>query len=304
MKKKFDVAVVGNAGVDTNVYLRECEMASTVESHFTENLDCVGQAGGYAARGYAQLGRKVAFIGSLGDDSAGEMVRKAFIHDAIDISAVFKDPEGTARSVNIMGADGARKSYYDGKGHLHIQPDLSVCQSIFSQSRLAHFNIPQWARTLLPVARAEGCVIACDIQDVVCADDPYRLDFIKNTDILFFSSVNHPDPMPLMKAFWAMNSQLIMVAGQGDRGCALGVNNELTFLPPVSMSKPVLDCNGAGDSLAVGFLSAHVIEGLDIEQAVHWGQWAARWCCTQQATTDNLLSQPKLHRLINGEEID
>lgn len=55
MQKQFDVAVVGNVGVDTNVYFYG-EPTFEQESNFTLNLDCVGQAGGYSARGFAQLG--------------------------------------------------------------------------------------------------------------------------------------------------------------------------------------------------------------------------------------------------------
>ena len=58
--RKFDVAVVGNVGIDTNVYIAGADIDFGVESNFTENLDYVGQAGGYAARGYAQLGKRTA----------------------------------------------------------------------------------------------------------------------------------------------------------------------------------------------------------------------------------------------------
>ena len=56
----FEVVVVGNVGVDTNVYLPGVDIDFSVESNFTQNIDYVGQAGGYSARGFAQLGRKTA----------------------------------------------------------------------------------------------------------------------------------------------------------------------------------------------------------------------------------------------------
>jgi acarbose 7IV-phosphotransferase len=42
-----------------------------VESNFTQNLDYVGQAGGYSCRGFVRLGRSTAFIGYVGDDHNG-----------------------------------------------------------------------------------------------------------------------------------------------------------------------------------------------------------------------------------------
>ena len=74
--KRFKVAVVGNVGVDTNVYLYGEDIDFSVEANFTENIDYVGQAGGYAGRGYAQLGKRTAFIGYVGDDYSGRFVRE------------------------------------------------------------------------------------------------------------------------------------------------------------------------------------------------------------------------------------
>ena len=138
----FDVAVVGGVGVDTNVYLHDADVDFDVEANFTDNLDYVGQAGGYASRGFAQLGKRTSFIGHVGDDHNGRLVREAFARDGVDTTALFTDPEGTCRSVNIMYRDGCRKNFYDGKGHMRLRPDLDVCRRVLEGARLAHFNIP------------------------------------------------------------------------------------------------------------------------------------------------------------------
>jgi len=49
----YDVVVVGNAGMDTNVYLKTLEVDYSVEANFTENIDSVGQGGGYTSRLYS-----------------------------------------------------------------------------------------------------------------------------------------------------------------------------------------------------------------------------------------------------------
>jgi hypothetical protein len=82
------------------------------------------------------------------------------------------DPLGTARSINIMYRDGRRKNFYDGKGHMLLQPDLKACRALLTGAGLAHVNIPNWARQLLPIARGLGVPIACDIQDVIRPDAP------------------------------------------------------------------------------------------------------------------------------------
>jgi hypothetical protein len=56
----LEAIVVGGAGVDTNV-------------------DYVGQAGGYASRLFAQLGKRTGYIGPVGDDHNGRLVRDSSV---------------------------------------------------------------------------------------------------------------------------------------------------------------------------------------------------------------------------------
>lgn len=288
------VVVIGNAGVDTNVYLHGADVDFTVESNFTENLDTVGQAGGYTARGYAALGLPVAFIGHVGDDASGNLVRRTLAADGIDTRALFTDPAGTARSVNIMYRDGRRKNFYDGKGHMTLAVDPDTVRETLRGARLAHCHLANWARTLLPVARELGLLIAADIQDVNDPDDPYRRDFIDYADVLFFSAANHPDPAPLIHRFGQGRPERVIVAGMGARGCALGTAAGVGYFPPPPLDWPVRDSNGAGDALAVGFLSSYVLGGYSAEASVLRGQIAARHTCTLRGTSDGLISLARL----------
>ena len=301
MSQAFDVVVVGNVGIDTNVYIPGEDIDFTVESNFTDNLDCVGQAGGYASRGYAQLGRKTAFIGYVGDDYQGRFIRQEFDRDGIDTTALFIDPAGTSRSINFMYRDGRRKNFYDGKGHMVLEPDLDICREVLAGSRLAHFSLPNWARRLLPVARELGLTIACDIQDVVRIDDAYRQDFVAYADVLFFSAVNQADPAPLIEAFLARNPAQIVISGMGARGCALGTHKGVEHFAPVEMEAPVIDTNGAGDGLAVGFLASHVLEGYSLQDSVLRVQIAARHTCTQRASSSNLIKAAELEHYFRAQ---
>lgn len=288
-----EVVVIGNAGVDTNVYLYGDDIDWRVEANFTENLDVVGQAGGYASRGYAALGRRTAFVGAVGDDAAGRMVREALEGEGVDVRGLFLDPRGTARSVNLMYRDGRRKNFYDGKGHMELEPELGLCRAVMAGARLAHINIPHWARRVLPLARELGLTIAVDLQDVVDPRDPYRRDFVEAADFLFCSGVNHPDPAPLAATLLGMSPARALVIGLGAEGAALATRSGVRRFPPAALDLPVVDTNGAGDALAVGFLVSHVLERRPLEEAVQRGQIAARLACSQRV--------PK--RLILAEEL-
>jgi sugar/nucleoside kinase (ribokinase family) len=290
----FEVIVIGNAGIDTNIYLPGSEIDFSVEANFTENIDYVGQAGGYASRGFAQLGYRTAYIGALGKDFQGEYVYQELSNDEINLAGIFEDPRGTARSVNFMYPDGRRKNFYDGKSHMELTADMDICSGLMVGSRLAHFNIPNWARKLLPVAREAGLVISCDIQDITDIGDRYRFDFIQQADILFFSAVNFDNVHFLMENFLGSNPQQLLIAGMGALGCAVGTSGGVRFYAPVDLDLPIVDTNGAGDALAVGFLSSYILEHYSLENSILRGQIAARYTCSIKASTSNLITRTHL----------
>ena len=299
----FDAAVIGAAGLDTNIYLYGKDIDFSVEANFSHNLDCLGGAGGYSGIGFAQLGKKTAYIGYIGDDFEGQFVRDELSRASINLEGLFTDPEGTARSVNVVYADGRRKNFYDGRGSMSVTPDLSICRKILSQSRLAHFSIVNWSRKLLPVARDMGLTISVDIQDVVEVNDEYRKDYIEEADVLFFSSVNFPDPEPVIKKFLSVKKDRLIIAGIGKNGCAVGSSAGIRFFPPVELPLPVVDTNGAGDSLATGFLSSYFLDGYSLEEAILRGQICARYCCSLRGNTPGLITKDQLnlyYRAIGG----
>ena len=293
MSAPIDVVVVGNVGVDTCVYFHG-EPNLSVESNYTLNLDYVGQSGGYSARGFAQLGYRTAFIGSLGADFCGEFIRREFEHDGIDLDGVFIDPAGSGRSINLVYQDGRRINFYDGKSHMTLQPDVQRCAAILSRAKPALFSIPNWARGIIPVARSLQMPVACDLQDVIDVYDPYRRDFIEGADVLFFSSVNFASPQPMMEALLHEFPQKLIISGMGSRGCAVADRNGIRFFPAIDLPEPVVDATGAGDGLAVGFLTSYFLEGKSLEDSILRGQIVARRTCAQKASTSNLITRAHL----------
>ena len=297
INKEFDVVVVGAVGIDTNVYFYTNHIDFDVEANFTENIDYVGQAGGYVSKGFAQLGYKTAFIGTIGNDSCGNQIREEFLHSGIDIEGIRFDPKGTKRSINFMYPDGNRKNFYDGKGHMEFEPDLNLCKSILSKSTLAHFNLMNWSRNLLPIAKDLGVKISCDLQDIVDINDPYREDFIKFADFIFFSTVNFSDPSIVIKKIHSKNPNpdLVVIVGMGKKGCVLATRNKIDFFESIDLENhPIIDTNGAGDELAVGFLSSFLFGKESLENSIMRGQICARYTCSIKASTSNLITKVKL----------
>jgi sugar/nucleoside kinase (ribokinase family) len=68
----------------------------------------------------------------------------------------------------------------------------------------------------------------------------------------------------------------------------------IRYFDPVNMAAPVIDTNGAGDGLAVGFLSSYVLGGYSLEDSIRRGQIAARYTCTQKASSAHLITPERL----------
>lgn len=167
------MVVVGNVGIDTNVFLHSStELIDGLreEGHFTSNVDYVGQAGGYTSRGFAALDRPTSFIGHVGEDVLGAWVRSELVGDGIDLTGLGIDPAGTARSVNLVGVDGSRINFYDGRGHRDLTVDPELVAELFAGARLA-FD----------------------------PDDEYLRDSLEDADVLFVSSAHHLNPAPMLK---------------------------------------------------------------------------------------------------------
>ena len=88
--------------------------------------------------------------------------------------------------------------------------------------------------------------------------DEYRQDFVKHADVLFFSSVNIEDPTIVASQYLQENPKLIIIVGMGSEGAMLITSDQMIKMPAVESEKPIIDTNGAGDSLAVGF--HHIIK--------------------------------------------
>lgn len=296
--------VVGNAGLDTLVFIDSDSVDLSMDSQFTRNIDVVGQAGAYSSRGFARLGRRTRFLGALADDAAGRMVREALEGDGVDISAVFEDPAGTARSVNLIPRDGSRRAFYDGRGHMTLEPPMTAAAAAVAGARLIHVHLANWARLVLPLSQrvAPDAVVSVDLQDVREVTDPYRADFVAAADVLFLSAANLADPVGAAEALLERSGRAgIAVVGLGREGALTVTPLGREHHPIPDLDLPVVDTNGAGDGLATGFLDAYALDGTTVAEAVLRGQLAARWTCAQVGGGD-LIDRPRLRQLLRAAD--
>ena len=279
MAAQHVLVVAGAFGIDTNVYPAGEQLGS--EMTFAHTTDGLGQAGCYSAIAATALGLPTRAIAALGDDRAGAWVREELVTAGVELLEL-RDPGGTHRSVNILSADGGRRNFFDPRAVSETVVDLEACRTLLEGASVLHVHLDDWCRQLLPLARDAGLTISCDLQDVVDLDDPYRADFVAAADVLFLSAANLEDPAAAALELAGRRAERIVIVGAGAEGCLVAHDGAVERFAALSLPDyPVIDTNGAGDNLAVGFLAAFVLDELPLSQAVRQAQLGARWICSQ-----------------------
>lgn len=279
------VTIIGNPGWDTLVFPSDGQLPDlTADGYYSRNVDTVGHAGGFTARALARLGHATTILGSVGEDDPGARIREVLQADGVDVSPLFTDPTGTARSVNLVSADGRRVFFYDGGAHMDLEPPAENVKAALDGSELVMCSLANWARQVLPLARERRVPIAVDLQDVRDPADAYRADFIRQADVLFASAAHVPDLLAAARLWMGMGRARTVVFGMGSQGALLVTHPErtsggifgLVHQPPPESRLPVVDTTGAGDTLAAAFLDGVFFGHLDEVAALRRAQLAAR----------------------------
>ena len=283
------IAVIGAFGIDTNVF----SGSEVYESSFSTNIDYPGQAGNYCAHVASSIGLDVTAVAALGDDIAGDWVFNALVERGVNVVRI-TDPLGTKRSVNLIRSNGTRLSFYDGRGSMDLRPNPQDPQFAYIYSaQFAHLNIVNWSRYFIKPLKEAGIPISVDLQDVTSPGDEYRVDYVKDADVIFFSAVNQSDINEFIKRYRVQNPSAIIIVGKGADGARVVSANEDISLPAVS-GAPIVDTTGAGDSLAMGFLRSYFIDGYSLKDSLLRGQITARHTCTVKSSIEGLISKQEL----------
>ena len=206
---------------------------------------------------------RTAFVGHVGTDPWGQLVRTTLADDGVDTTAVLEDPAGTARSVNLIDSGGRRRAYYDARGAGTFVPDLDVSAAVVARVGRRRWSTSRTGtRQLLPVARAgreHG------------RRRPPRLPRSRRS----VSGRLHRQRRRAVRAPGRVPPSNLGLAGRGIAGALArpgrrgrcrrgrcGTGDAATgamsgpHAPATTDNLPVVDTNGAGDALAVGFCDA------------------------------------------------
>lgn len=273
MKQIF---VIGAATFNTLIYVAQFPDPRP-HTVFSKGLhETVGGTGAGKALNLNRLGFQVTFHSMVGDDAAGQAVRR-YLDEAGLQSIHDLDPAGTERHVNLMDDEGRRISIYVVYGTFAPAVNWSPIEAAIVSSDLVALNISNYCRGAIPLARQYGKPIWCDIHDYD-GENNYHTEFIEAADVLFMSSDSMPRYRDFMQAQIDAGKSLVICTHGKDGATALANAGEWITVPALT-SYGKKDTNGAGDSFFAGFLYAHT-QGYAVEKCLQMGTIVGGLCIT------------------------
>jgi sugar/nucleoside kinase (ribokinase family) len=280
MKKMYDVLVVGELNVD--LILDEMEKFPEIGKEILAQRMTLtlGSSSAIFASNISSLGARVAFIGKIGDDKFGEVVRESLRKNRVDTSMIRVDEHlGTGATVVLnFDEDRANTTYPGAMNHLTID---DITDDDLKNARHLHFSSyflqpGMWGSLgdLFRKAKKLGLTTSFDMQW-----DPQETWKLDIADVLPHVDVFLPNEKELM--FLTGKDSLeeaiefvkkytnILVVKRGNKGSLVHYQDRLSELPAY-LNEKVVDAIGAGDSFNAGFIYKFV-NGSDIAECQKFG---------------------------------
>jgi sugar/nucleoside kinase (ribokinase family) len=166
-----------------------------------------------------------------------------------------------------MADDGGRLSIYlDTPGDPGPVP--TEVTDILARAAVAVLDLADPSRELIPLARAAGVPVWCDVHDYD-GHATFHRDFVQAADVLLVSDDRLDDPRAFLESRVAAGTRWA-VCTRGARG-ALALGRDEGWLEVAAVpAGAVVDTNGAGDAFAAGLLLGH-LQGRPLAQCLRLG---------------------------------
>ncbi len=265
---RVDVCVVGSANLDLVAGATRIPSPgeTVLGSSYAEHPGGKGLNQAVAA---ARSGARVAFVGALGADDAGDRLRQVLDDDGIDASCVTVVDAPTGRAVIVVDERGENSIVVVPGANALVLPPLSLAASAVV---LCQLEVPiesvadafdnarrAGARTVLnpaPAAPLPGELLAgCD----VIVPNEHEVELLGGVEALLAAGCG------------------AVVVTRGAAGVDVHLGSSLLHVPPFQVD--VVDTTGAGDAFC-GSLAARLAAGVTLADAVRWAAAAGALATT------------------------
>ncbi len=299
------VTVVGSANVD--LVIRAEQMPNRGETLIGDAFDIfTGGKGFNQATAAARLGAEVTFIGRIGDDIFGEMLRSAMETEQIDTQYVKTDTEsGTGVASIVVDQDGENSIIVVPRANMRITSN----DIVDATDSIAEADVLLLQLETPIEASLAACEIANANDTIVILDPapacPLPDDFLAQIDILtpnaseatMLSGKDVTKPENRVEAAEALRKQIsddglsTVVLTLGEEGVLLCTPTKTTQIPAIPVD--VVDTTGAGDAFS-GALATGLAMGHELSEVVLFATVAGAAAVTVLGATPSMPTQDKI----------
>ncbi|MBO4416928.1 MAG: carbohydrate kinase family protein [Bacteroidales bacterium] len=279
--KKYDIAAIGELNVDIILNRIESEPEIGKEKFARDMTVTLGSSTAIFAANAASLGSRVCFVGMIGRDSFGSLVRTSLEARGVDTRYLVEGDVPTGASICMSyGEDRAVLTY---QGAMDVMGIGDINPEVFEETKHIHLSsifmqsgVLRDLEKILDKAAAKGITVSLDTQwDPV---EKWSFDYKR---LLPKITVFMPNEKELQCLTGKDNLESAIAEVQpylgfammlkcGSKGSLLIKKDGSRTTLPAFLNKDVVDAIGAGDSCNAGFVSAFV-KGLPLEQCQRTG---------------------------------
>ena len=314
--KKYDIAAIGELNVDIILNGIESEPEIGKEKFCKDMIVTLGSSTAIFAANAAALGSKVCFVGLVGRDSFGQLVRTSL--EAKGVATHFIGEGDTPTGATICMSYGEDRANLTYQGSMDVMGFDQIDKSVFTLSKHIHLSslfmqsaLLRDIHKVLDAAAENGCTVSLDTQ----------------WDPMEKWALDYPKVLPKITVFMPNEKELCALTGKaeledaiaevlpclggimlvkcGSKGSLLVKKDGSRKLLPAFLNKNVVDAIGAGDSFNSGFVSAFV-KGLSPEECQKTGNLTGAVNTTAAGGTGAFTSLEDVRRICKerfGQEI-
>jgi sulfofructose kinase len=251
---KVDLVGVGLNATDTVISLANYPVQGSKVEFSTSDVLPGGQVASTVVA-CQHWGMSTRYVGSLGDDSAARLHRRAFAEAGVETQIITVSECASRQSVILVDGGGDRTVLWRKDERLDLKPS-DLDREWIVNARALHVDGYDTATATVATgwAREAGIPVIADLDELY----PDVESLIENVDYLI---VNRDFPCRLMRepdleqALRRMQSHYrcrLAAATLGEDGVLAWDGKQLHYTPAYQV--PVIDTTGAGDTFRAGFI--------------------------------------------------
>lgn len=278
--KKFDVIGVGLSAVD---YLGIVDEYPPPADKKVLMKQFTRQGGGPAATALvalSRLGAKTAFVGKMGDDESGNLMKSQLEAEKVDVSQVVTEAGASSQPAFIVvdQATGSRTIFWSESDVSPLRAS-EMDREFITSARILHLDALQMEASLTAArwAKEAGMTVVLDGDTMRPGID----ELVRLTDVLIASQnfaaqfTGMADPKEAMQKMRSLGPEIAGITLGAD-GCILSWKDTILRKPTYSVE--VVDTTGAGDVFHGAFIYG-LLENWSLEKTADFANAVAAMKC-------------------------